>query len=141
MNQIGANISNIRNKKGLSQSEVAEKIYVTPQCVSRWEQGKTEPDIDTIKKMCIIFDCSIEEIIGDVPTKNKVSDDKAKKMVHRCYIIASFVMLLLSIYIIFDLCFKITTYMFFVFMCCSLLYLIMIFVGEIYLHHDEKKSK
>ena len=39
----------LRTKKGLSQEELAEKIFVTRQAVSRWENGETIPNIDTLK--------------------------------------------------------------------------------------------
>ncbi len=45
-----------RNKSGLTQKQLAEKLNVTPQAVSRWEKGIVEPDISTLKQMAEIFD-------------------------------------------------------------------------------------
>ena len=42
-------IYELRTKKGLSQEELAEKVLVTRQAVSRWETGETIPNIDTLK--------------------------------------------------------------------------------------------
>ena len=39
----------LRKKKGLSQDEMAEKLFVTRQAVSRWETGETVPNIGTLK--------------------------------------------------------------------------------------------
>ena len=61
---ISENIKNLRNKTGMTQKELAEKLYVTPQAVSRWENGEVEPSIDTISTMAQIFDVTTDEIIG-----------------------------------------------------------------------------
>lgn len=42
-------ILELRTKKGLSQDELAEKVYVTRQAVSRWETGETVPNTETLK--------------------------------------------------------------------------------------------
>lgn len=42
-------ILELRTKKGLSQDELAEKVYVTRQAVSRWENGETIPNTETLK--------------------------------------------------------------------------------------------
>lgn len=52
-----------RNKSGLTQKQLAEKLNVTPQAVSRWEKGIVEPDISTLKQMAEIFDVSVVELI------------------------------------------------------------------------------
>ena len=41
----------LRNKAGLSQEELAEKVYVTRQAVSRWETGETLPNTETLKQL------------------------------------------------------------------------------------------
>ena len=43
-------IRELRTKKGLSQDELAEKVFVSRQAVSRWENGETVPNTDTLKK-------------------------------------------------------------------------------------------
>ena len=42
-------IHELRTKKGLSQDELAEKVFVTRQAVSRWENGDTVPNTETLK--------------------------------------------------------------------------------------------
>ncbi len=42
-------IHELRTRRGLSQDELAEKIFVTRQAVSRWENGETVPNVDTLK--------------------------------------------------------------------------------------------
>ena len=57
-------IYELRTKKGISQEELAEKIFVTRQAVSRWENGETIPNIDTLKLLSKLFDVSINTILG-----------------------------------------------------------------------------
>ena len=57
-------IRELRTKNGLSQDELAEKIFVTRQAVSRWENGETTPSIDTLKLLSKLFDVSINTLLG-----------------------------------------------------------------------------
>lgn len=57
-------ILELRNKKGLSQDELAEKLYVTRQAVSRWENGETIPNTETLKLLSAFFDVSINTLLG-----------------------------------------------------------------------------
>ena len=57
-------IYELRTKRGLSQEELAEKVFVTRQAVSRWENGETLPNIDTFKLLSKFFDVSINTLLG-----------------------------------------------------------------------------
>ena len=57
-------ILELRTRAGLSQDELAERIFVTRQAVSRWEQGETIPNIDTLKRLSELFDVSINTLLG-----------------------------------------------------------------------------
>lgn len=52
-------ILKLRLKQGLSQEELAEKVYVTRQAVSRWENGETVPNTETLKMLSMLFGVSI----------------------------------------------------------------------------------
>ena len=54
----------LRAKHGLSQDEIAEKVYVTRQAVSRWENGETTPNTETLKLLSKLFDVSINTLLG-----------------------------------------------------------------------------
>ena len=54
----------LRKKKGLSQDEMAEKLFVTRQAVSRWETGETVPNIDTLKIISRTFYVSVGSLLG-----------------------------------------------------------------------------
>lgn len=57
-------IYELRTKNGMSQDELAEKIFVTRQAVSRWENGETTPNIETLKLLSKLFDVSINTLLG-----------------------------------------------------------------------------
>lgn len=57
-------ILKLRNRNGLSQEELAQKIYVTRQAVSRWENGDSVPNIETLKQLSKLFDVSINTLLG-----------------------------------------------------------------------------
>ena len=57
-------ILQLRMKKGLSQDELAEKVFVTRQAVSRWEKGETTPSTETLKLLSKLFDVSINTLLG-----------------------------------------------------------------------------
>ena len=57
-------IRKLRTEKGLSQDELAEKLYIKRQAVSRWENGETIPNTETLKLLSKFFDVSINTLLG-----------------------------------------------------------------------------
>ena len=57
-------IYDLRTKSGLSQDELAEKVFVTRQAVSRWENGDTVPNTETLKLLSNLFNVSINTLLG-----------------------------------------------------------------------------
>lgn len=56
----------LRAERGLTQQDLAEKLYVTRQAVSRWETGETAPGIDMVKLMATVLDVSVLQLL-DMP--------------------------------------------------------------------------
>ncbi len=54
----------LRTKRGMSQDELAERVFVTRQAVSRWENGETTPNTETLKLLSGLFDVSINTLLG-----------------------------------------------------------------------------
>jgi len=54
----------LRTKKGMTQDELADRVFVTRQAVSRWEKGETVPNTDTLKLLSGLFDVSINTLLG-----------------------------------------------------------------------------
>ncbi|MBQ7294789.1 MAG: DUF2157 domain-containing protein [Clostridia bacterium] len=63
MAKISKNIKRLRNEKGFTQDALAEKLYITRQAVSNWENDRTQPDIEMLEKLSEVFEVSIEELI------------------------------------------------------------------------------
>ena len=64
---LAANILRYRKNKGLSQEELANKLGITFQAVSKWENAKAAPDITFLPMMADIFECSIDDLFSYMP--------------------------------------------------------------------------
>lgn len=78
----GGQIRKYRDALGLSQEELAEKIFVTRQSVSNWENGKTYPDLQSLLRLSELFRLSLDELIkGDIETmKEEINKAEIEKM-------------------------------------------------------------
>ena len=76
--QLGERLQKIRSDNNLTQDELAGMLHVTRQTVSCWENGKSEPDIDTLMKISTIFDNS-STVAFSVP-KAILSHPKASRI-------------------------------------------------------------
>lgn len=54
----------LRQRNHLTQDQLAEKLFVTRQAVSRWEAGETTPNVETLKELSRLFDVSINTLLG-----------------------------------------------------------------------------
>lgn len=61
---IGENIKRLRLQHGMTQKNLADKLFVTAQAISRWEKGEVEPSIGTITELAKIFGVTTDEILG-----------------------------------------------------------------------------
>ena len=61
---LAYNIQAFRKQKGLSQVELARSIGVTPQAVSKWESGKSAPDISLLPMVASTLECQIDELFS-----------------------------------------------------------------------------
>lgn len=84
---LGNNLFNARKKKGMSQEEVAERLGVSRQTISKWETDETLPDIRQSKKLAVLYGLSLDELIEfDVDAKeiqdmiDKTSDEVCNKI-------------------------------------------------------------
>ena len=60
---IGEKLYELRKEKHLSQEEVAEKLDVTRQTISKWETNQSTPDFDKIKPLCELYDTTADELL------------------------------------------------------------------------------
>lgn len=63
--KFGDKLIQLRKKNNLSQEELAEKLGVSRQSVSKWESNNTYPETDKIVQICNIFECSMDDLIND----------------------------------------------------------------------------
>ncbi|MBE5775825.1 MAG: helix-turn-helix transcriptional regulator, partial [Clostridiales bacterium] len=72
MNQYvtGSMIKELREKKQLTQAELAEKLYVSDKTVSKWENGKGYPDISLLESIAKVLDVSVTELLSGRAVSN-----------------------------------------------------------------------
>ena len=70
--ELGSQIKKYRNELSLSQDALAEKVYVSRQTISNWENGKSYPDVNSLVLLSEVFQTSIDRLIkGDVEVMKK----------------------------------------------------------------------
>ena len=67
-------MANLRKELNMSQAELAEKLGVSQQTISKYERGTREPDNETLAKLAEIFDCSIDYLLGKTDIRNPYKD-------------------------------------------------------------------
>ena len=80
--ELKAQIKKYRTEMNLSQEELAEKIYVTRQSISNWENGKNYPDIHSLLLLSSLFDISLDQLVkGDIEImKVEIKKEEIAKM-------------------------------------------------------------
>ncbi|MCR4594460.1 MAG: helix-turn-helix domain-containing protein [Clostridiales bacterium] len=74
---LGENIRNIRKAKGLSQEELAVKLNVVRQTVSKWEKGLSVPDSDLLIALSEVLDTPVSTLLGETVSEDEADDLKA----------------------------------------------------------------
>ena len=86
MNTIGENIAYLRKQKKMTQEELAEKMSVTPQAVSKWECNSSYPDMTVMHTLAKTLGVSVDNILGeakDIPTLKETTKEKIdRRIVH-----------------------------------------------------------
>lgn len=79
---LNENIKNIRKRKGYTQEELAARLHVVRQTVSKWEKGLSVPDAETVQKIAAEMDVSVSELlgadIGPAADKNEVAEQLSR---------------------------------------------------------------
>lgn len=71
---LGQKIKKLRIEKELTQKDLADKLNVTFQTVSKWENDENEPDVATIKELAKLFDCSLDQLLNEEETKVETTE-------------------------------------------------------------------
>ena len=80
--ELNEQIKKYRTEMNISQEELAEKIYVTRQSISNWENGKTYPDIHSLLLLSSLFGISLDQLVkGDIEImKEEIKKEETAKM-------------------------------------------------------------
>lgn len=77
---LGENIKTLRKNKGLTQEELAIRLKVVRQTVSKWEKGYSVPDAETLQKIADILEVDIKQLLGaDIETE-KTNNEVAEQL-------------------------------------------------------------
>lgn len=79
MSKVSKNLKKIRTEKKLTQDALAEKLHVTRQAISNWENDKTKPDIEALEMLAEVLEVDIEELIYGEKREAIISQDKTKQ--------------------------------------------------------------
>lgn len=108
LNRTSKILKEKRLEMNLTQEELANKLNISPQAISKWENGKSFPDISILKNVCDILDISIVELIGN---KNEIVYDSIKyindKTIRK---FKNFIKIIILIFIFIVFLFFLTTY-------------------------------
>ena len=74
MTDYGTKIAELRTANKMTQAQLGEQLNVTSQAVSKWEKGLSEPDIESIRKICEIFHITFDEFFGAEPKDEERED-------------------------------------------------------------------
>ena len=79
MKTIGNKIKELRRSKGMSQKDIADKLGVTSQAVSKWENGKNLPDMMMLSRIADILQVSCDELHNPEKTLEKLDNPEFQK--------------------------------------------------------------
>ena len=86
---VGKNLSSLRKAKKLTQIELAEKFNYSDKAVSKWEQGATLPDLETLKQLCDFYGVTIDYLTHEENIAAPVVDDRRERTIFINRIITS----------------------------------------------------
>lgn len=92
MSRISKNLKKLRTSKNMTQDALAEKLFVTRQTISGWENDRTQPDIDMLCKISQVLDVSVEELIygkKKLGASDEKSDERKRTLITIFSIIAA----------------------------------------------------
>lgn len=73
--ELGNRLASLRKEKGYSQEELAEKLGVSRQAVSKWENGEASPDTANLIALAELYDISLDELVGKAPAGSSKTEE------------------------------------------------------------------
>ena len=94
--EVGKRIRDERKGAGMSQDDLAARVYVSRQTISSWENDKTYPDVQSLILLSEIFGVTVDSLIkGDVETMTETIDTEVRTMKRLSYVMLGFLVLML----------------------------------------------
>ncbi|MBQ2971677.1 MAG: helix-turn-helix transcriptional regulator [Ruminococcus sp.] len=81
--EFNEKLQQLRKKKGLTQEELSEKLYVSRTAISKWESGKGYPSIDSLKEIAKFFSVTIDELLSTDEVLSIAQEDSKQKEKHQ----------------------------------------------------------
>lgn len=75
MESFGTRLAALRKERGLTQDSIADRLNISAQAVSKWENDLTSPDIDTLIKLSDMLDVTLDELMGKIKRDAVVLND------------------------------------------------------------------
>lgn len=80
--EFNEKLQELRKEKGLTQEELAEKLYVSRTAISKWESGRGYPNVDSLKAISKYFSVSLDQLLSSEEALNLAEKDHRRKETH-----------------------------------------------------------
>jgi len=78
MDSLGYKLKTLRTKNNYTQEDLAKQLFVTRQTISKWENGKTIPDVQTLNKICDFYNIHLSFLLSEESSEKKESSHNEK---------------------------------------------------------------
>ncbi len=85
MESFGTRLANLRRENNLTQNDIADRLNISAQAVSKWENDLTSPDIDTLVKLSDIFNITLDELLGKQKNEPVYQPEGEKKDINKMF--------------------------------------------------------
>lgn len=75
--ELDKRLKDAREAKGLSQNYVAEHLNITRQAISKWENGKSMPDLENLIILSTLYEISLDELLGRTPSPEETHEPQS----------------------------------------------------------------
>lgn len=85
--EFNKKLQELRKQKGITQEELAEKLYVSRTAISKWESGRGYPNIESLKAIAIFFRITVDELLSSDEVLSLAEEENKRKEKHYCDLI------------------------------------------------------
>ena len=85
--EFNEKLQELRKQKGLTQEELAQKLYVSRTAISKWESGRGYPNIDSLKEIALFFSVTVDELLSSGEILSIATEEKREMKKHFCLLV------------------------------------------------------